>query len=132
VASGPTYAGGTTTSSGTSRAPAPGAIAPGGTGDGSGPARSQARAVSLDQASWNCPWPTEADAQQVNEQTVVLRVKVGPDGRAENVEVLSDPGFGFGAAARSCALRTAFQPASDPAGQPIASLSPPIRVHFFR
>jgi len=132
VGSGPTYAGGTTTSSGTSRTPAHGAVAPGGTGDGTAAARSRARAVSLDQAGWNCPWPAEADAQEVNEQTVVLRASVRPDGRADNVDVLSDPGFGFGAAARLCALRTRFEPARDPAGQPIAALSPPIRVHFFR
>jgi protein TonB len=131
VGSAPTYAGGTTTSSGTGHTPARGAVAPG-TGDGVGAARSRARAVALDQSAWNCPWPAEADAQQVNEQTVVLRVTVRPDGRADKVEVLSDPGFGFGAAARLCALRTAFDPARDPAGQPIAALSPPIRVHFFR
>jgi len=132
VGSGPTYAGGTTTSSGASGTPAVGAVAPGGTTDGAGTARSRARAVSLDEGGWNCPWPAEADAQQVNEQIVVLRVSVLPDGRADNVDVLSDPGFGFGAAARLCALRTRFEPARDPAGQMITALSPPIRVHFFR
>ena len=44
----------------------------------------------------------------------------------------SDPGFGFGAAARLCAQRTRFEPARDPAGEMIGALSPPIRVHFFR
>jgi hypothetical protein len=41
-------------------------------------------------------------------------------------------GFGFGPAARLCALRSRFEPARDVAGQPIAAHSPPIRVHFFR
>ena len=132
VGSGPTYAGGTTTSTGTNRTAANGPVALGGTGDGSVTARSRARAVSLDQAAWNCPWPAEADAQQVNEQTVVLRVSVRSDGQAERVDVLSDPGFGFGAAARLCALRTRFEPARDPGGLPVVALSPPIRVHFFR
>ena len=68
----------------------------------------------------------------MNEQTVLLRAAVRADGRAERVDVLADPGFGFGAAARSCALATRFEPARDPAGQPVAALSPPIRVHFFR
>jgi protein TonB len=132
VGTGSAYVGGSTSSSGTSRTPTQGPVAPSGTGEGTAAARSRARPVSLDQAAWNCPWPAEADAEQVNEQTVVLRVSVRPDGRAERVDVLSDPGFGFGPAARLCALRTAFEPAHDSAGQPVAALSPPIRVHFFR
>jgi periplasmic protein TonB len=130
VGSGSSYAGGTTTSTGTNRKPATGAVAPNGTGDGA--ARSRARPVSLDQAAWNCPWPAEADARQVDQETVVIRVVVGTDGRAERVDVLQDPGFGFGPAARQCALATRFGAARNPAGDPIAALSPPIRVHFFR
>jgi protein TonB len=132
VGVGSTYAGGTTTSRGTSKTPPMGTVAPSGTGDGAARARSQARPVSLDQEAWNCPWPADADAQQVNEQTVVLRAAVGVDGHVEHVDVLSDPGFGFGAAARLCALRTRFEPARAPAGEPIAAVSPAIRVHFFR
>jgi protein TonB len=132
VGSGSSYAGGATTSTGTNHAAALGAVASGATGEGSAPAPKRARAVSLDQAAWNCPWPAEADAQQVNEQTVVLRATVGPDGRVDHVDLLSDPGFGFGAAARLCALRTRFDPARDAGGQPVVALSPPIRVHFFR
>ncbi len=130
VGSGPSYAGGTTTSAGTNRKPATGAVAPGGTGDGT--AHSRARPVSLDQAAWNCPWPSEADARQVDQETVVIRVAVGVDGRADRVDVLQDPGFGFGPAARQCALATRFGAARNPAGDAIAALSPPIRVHFFR
>ena len=131
VGSGATYAGGATTSHGTSRTPATGDVASGGTGTG-GAVESRSRLVSLDEAAWSCPWPAEADAQQVNEQTVVLRAAVRSDGRAERVDVVADPGFGFGAAARQCALATRFEPARDPSGQPIAALSPPIRVHFVR
>ena len=111
---------------------------PSGTSRRAGPAtapptaRSRARPVSLDQSAWTCPWPAEADAQQVDEQTVVLRVAVRADGRAERVEVVRDPGYGFGPAARQCALGTRFEPARDGGGQPVAALSPPIRVHFFR
>jgi len=130
VGSGPSYAGGTTTSTGTNRKPATGAVAPNGTGDGV--PHSRARPVSLDQAAWNCPWPSEADARQVDQETVVIRVAVGVDGHADRVDVLQDPGFGFGPAARQCALATRFGAARNPAGDPIAALSPPIRVHFFR
>ncbi len=132
VGVGSTYAGGTTTSRGTSQTPARGIVAVDGTGDGAARTRSQARPVSLDQAAWNCPWPAEADAQQVNEQTVVLRATVSIDGRVDHVDVLSDPGFGFGSAARLCAMRTRFEPARASAGEPIGAISPPIRVHFFR
>jgi protein TonB len=88
--------------------------------------------VTLDDAAWSCAWPAEADAQQVNEQTVVLRVSVRADGTAQRVDVLSEPGSGFGAAARACALTTRFEPARDPSGHPVPADSPPIRVHFFR
>jgi protein TonB len=132
VGSGTSYTGGATTSTGTSRKAALGAVAPEATGSRPSNVRSRARPVSLDQSAWNCPWPAEADAEQINEQTVVLQASVRADGRADRVEVFSDPGFGFGAAARLCALRTRFEPALDSAGQPIPAQSPPIRVHFFR
>jgi protein TonB len=132
VGSGASYPGGATTSSGTGRKAALGAVGPEPSIGKSSSPRTRARSVSLDQSAWNCPWPAEADAEQVNEQTVVLQASVRADGRADGVDVLSDPGFGFGAAARLCALRTRFEPAHDVAGQPIAAQSPPIRVHFFR
>jgi protein TonB len=132
VGSGASYAGGATTSSGSGRKAALGPVAVEATRSAPASVRSRARPVSLDQSAWNCPWPAEADAEQVNEQTVVLRATVGVDGRADHVDVLSDPGFGFGAAARLCTLRTRFDPARDPAGQPIPAQSPPIRVHFYR
>jgi periplasmic protein TonB len=132
VGAGASYAGGATSGSGTSPVPATGAVASGATGGGGAAVASRARAVSLDQDAWNCPWPAEADARQVDQQTVILRVAVRPDGRAERVELLSDPGFGFGPAARLCALATRFEAARDAAGQAMAALSPPIRVHFFR
>ena len=132
VGSGPSYAGGATTSTGTSRKAALGPVAPEAPWSAPSGARSRARPVALDQAAWNCPWPAEADAEQINEQTVVLRASVRADGRADRVEVLSDPGFGFGDAARICTLRTRFEPARDVAGQPIRAESPPIRVHFYR
>jgi len=132
VGSGTSYAGGATTSTGTSRKAALVAVAPEATGNRPSSVSSRAHPVALDQSAWNCPWPAEADTEQVNEQTVVLQASVRADGRADRVEVFSDPGFGFGTAARLCALRTRFEPAHDSAGQPIPAQSPPIRVHFFR
>jgi len=132
VGSGTSYAGGATTSSGTNKKAGLGTIGPEATNTKAPSVHSRARAVTLDQAAWNCPWPAEADAEQVNEQTVILQARVAADGRAERVDVLSDPGFGFGAAARLCTLRTRFEPARDAAGQPMSAQSPPIRVHFYR
>jgi protein TonB len=128
-----TFPGGVTAAQGTGAKPGTAATMP---NAGPGPERahapSRARPVSLDQAAWSCPWPAEADAEQVNEKTVVLRVRVRADGHADAVDVLSDPGFGFGVAARGCALATRFEPARDAEGRPIPALSAPIRVHFYR
>ena len=95
-----------------------------------GPDRSSQ--VSLLEGEWQCPWPKEADEEQIDEQVVTLRVKVRDDGTVEEAWLLQDPGRGFGQAALSCARRTRFNPARDREGNPIRSLSPPIRVHFTR
>lgn len=132
VGSGPSYAGGTTTSSGTNRQAVTGPVASNGTGQA--PARSRARPVSLAQAEWSCPWPAEADALLVDHQTVVIRVTVRASGGIDHVEVLSDPGYGFGAEARRCALQNQalFLAARNAAGDPVTGVSVPIRVHFDR
>ncbi len=127
------YAGGATTPGGTSPSAVPlqpsaeaqGPALPPAAPDGSSP-------VSLESERWSCPWPREADAQQIDEQTVVLRVVVKPDGTAEAATVLTDPGHGFGPAAGACAMRTRFTPASDRRGVRVRSTSPPIRVRFTR
>lgn len=99
-------------------------------GKGRGPA--WARAVTLSEDAWDCPWPSSADEHERDEAEVDLQVEVAPDGRASQVRILRDPGFGFGPAARICALRTAFTPALDPRGQPVVAWSPTIRVTFRR
>jgi len=96
-----------------------------GTGDRSG-------GVSLEDRSWACPWPREADTQQIDEQTVVIRVVVDPDGAVESATVLSDPGHGFGQAAIACALHTRFVPARDRGGRPIRAESPSVLIRFTR
>ena len=95
-------------------------------------AADHSRTVSLEDQNWSCPWPREADAEQIDEQMVVIRVVVRVDGNAESAEVLSDPGHGFGQAAAACAMRTRFSPARGRDGDPVRSKSPPIRVRFTR
>ena len=137
VGSGDAYAGGVTTGHGTNpnavptRDLAPEAQpAPAPTPAPSEPDRS--RPVAIEGGNWSCAWPREADEELIDEQTVMIRVIVRPDGRAESARVVGDPGFGFGAAAVQCALRTHFVPARGPQGKPIRSESPPIRVRFTR
>lgn len=88
--------------------------------------------VSLAEDAWNCPWPKEAEAAHIDEQTAVIRVWVREDGRVETVHIVDDPGFGFGTAAAQCARSTRFTPARDASGKTIAAESPPIRVRFTR
>ncbi len=82
--------------------------------------------------SWSCPFPPEADIEQIDRATAVLVVTVAPDGRPVSVRVLSDPGYGFGRQARQCALGRRYRPALDRDGRPIQATTPPINVRFRR
>jgi outer membrane biosynthesis protein TonB len=88
--------------------------------------------VELENPAWSCPWPREADTEQIDEQTVVIRVVVDREGRVLSATVVVDPGHGFAQVAVACALRTRFKPARDAAGQAIRAASPPIIVRFTR
>jgi protein TonB len=88
--------------------------------------------VSLEGQSWSCPWPPEADSERIDEQTVVIRVVVDPDGSVKSADIIVEPGHGFGKAAVTCAMNTRFTPAHDRAGNAVRARSPPIRVRFTR
>jgi protein TonB len=92
----------------------------------------RSRPVSLDDPDWKCPWPREAEMEQIDEQIAIVRVLVRPDGSVESASVVKDPGHGFGQAAVACAMRTRFEPARDRMGRPIRAQSPPVRVRFTR
>jgi protein TonB len=98
----------------------------GGTGTG------RAQEVELAGNYWDCEWPSLAQYQDIDRELVVIQVLVAADGRVEKVDLLKDPGFGFGAAARACARRARFTPALDENGRPIKALSSPINVRFVR
>jgi protein TonB len=85
-----------------------------------GPDRSR-RATLSGSASWNCPFPQQADLEGVNHATSLLSVVVDASGRASSVSILRDPGHGFGPAARACALRRRYNAALDQAGSPVAT-----------
>lgn len=123
-----TYAGGVTSSTGTN----PVAVqsrdvdprSPPGLPDRSSP-------VALEDPDWKCPWPSEAEAEEINEQVAMVRVVVRADGTVESATILKDPGRGFGKAAVACASQNRFVPARDRDGRPIRAQGT-IRVRFTR
>src|SRR5262249_646709 len=136
------YAGGVTASNGTSktavRDPRAGVNGvPGGRGApapvSSGPAVSLSRPPGVSgKTEWDCPFPPEADAERIDFQRVQVVVTVRPDGSAQAVKVLGDPGHGFGRAARDCAMRQRYSPGLDVEGRPVLASMPPIYVRFTR
>jgi protein TonB len=112
---------------------------PGGTGTGApaappppvGPDLSRPPGL-IGGTGWSCAFPPEADIDGVDQAVASIVVTVRPDGTPLSVKVVSDPGHGFGRAARQCALGRRYSPALDRAGQPITSSSPPIKVRFTR
>ncbi len=105
-----------------------------GEGPGAGPPPSDlSRPPTIAGSSaWNCPFPPEADAAQVDQAIATIVVTVRPDGSPQSVQVVSDPGNGFGRAARTCALGRRYKSGLDRAGQATTSATPPIRVRFTR
>ncbi len=90
------------------------------------------RAVQLaGGGSWSCPFPPEADADQQDFAVVGIQVTVRPDGSPSTVTVLSDPGHGFGRAARQCALAKRYAPALDRSGTAVVG-SAVVNVRFTR
>lgn len=134
-----TYAGGVTHSEGTSKKAVYDTNAvptgtPGGTGTAPAPPpvdRSRAASLVNKANLERCPFPVEADAEQIDDAYVTIEVRVRADGAAENVTILQDPGHGFGREARKCALRERYYPALDVNGSPIPGVSR-VRFHFQR
>ena len=135
------YAGGTTSSIGTSAAAVHGSASLKAV-----PAQQSSRATSNQLPSgpdrsrgatptgtdWNCSslFPSDPDAGDY--ATVVIAVTVQSTGKAKSVAVIRDPGHGFAAAARSCAMLQSFNVALDRLGQPMVATTPPIVVRFRR
>jgi protein TonB len=96
------------------------------------PTEDKSRPVGLaGSASWNCPFPPEADADQIDRAVVGVSVTVRADGSAASISVVNDPGHGFGRAAKSCALARSYKPALDRSGTAITTTAT-INVHFNR
>lgn len=109
----------------------------GGTGKG-GPVRVVPPPVDHSRAprlaggvQWNCPFPAEANMEQIDQATVSLQVQVAADGNVQTVNVLSDPGYGFGREAQRCARRKRWDPGIDKKGAATGALAR-IKVRFQR
>ena len=135
------YAGGTTSRIGTSAAavrgpasdkPAPAQrIAPStGLQTVEGPDRS--RGATPNGTDWNCSSLFPNDPDSGDYATVVIAVTVQSNGKPKSVAVIRDPGHGFAAAARNCAMQQSYNVALDRAGKPIVATTPPIVVRFTR
>jgi protein TonB len=112
-----------------------GASGTGGSGDGfgsrggsdAGRARNRFGSAALSpHGQWDCDFPPH----QRNDARVRMIVTVRADGSAEAVDIVSDPGRGFGQAARDCAMRQTFVPARDEDGHPQRSKTPEFTIHF--
>lgn len=136
------FRGGITASSGTAKTAVRDLRAqPGGVGSSNGvapapapraPERDLSRPASaISTGTWqDCPYPSEAQLEGVEFGLVRMVVTVGTDGRAKSVTILQDPGNGFGAQARQCALRKTFTTALDKLGQPVVGTTAPFSVRF--
>ncbi len=109
--SGEPYAGGSTSSNGTQ----PGGARPGAVGAGRPAAPAPAAPVSvgpdlsrppvmLGEGRWDCPFPPEADADQVDSAVVGIHVELDANGAPQRITIVSDPGHGFASVARRCAM----------------------------
>jgi periplasmic protein TonB len=134
------FAGGVTASSGTSKTAVrnTAAVATGiGTGAPKvapapvGPKVDLSKAPEPLNKNWDCPFPSEAEAEGINAIKVQVVVTVTREGRARTATVLKDPGFGFGKAARACAMRNAYAAALDASGKAVEQ-SFSVNVRFTR
>jgi protein TonB len=137
---GTAYAGGTTTTHGISRTAVQGNVAPVASAFGhSGPAGAANPVSAVDRSTspqplngnWDCSHLYPAGAAPDFAMVRVVAT-VDTSGRVISVTVLSDPGSGFGEAAKRCALSQRFSPGLDREGRATVKSTPPIRVRFSR
>lgn len=132
------YAGGPTSSLGKFFVAAHGSGIFGGTGLGRALAPKRAEpdrsrpAWLVTNVVWDCGFPSEADPDKITYAVVLVAVTVRADGSAESVDVLDDPGNGFGRVARACALGHRFLAALDREGRAIRATTRPFAIGFHR
>ncbi len=134
------YAGGQTMTSGTSSSAVHTRPAATGVVGGVGPPDAPLTASGTDlsrrpgvtgRAEWRCPFPPEADAEQIDHAVVTLKVDVDRFGTAMSAVATKETGYGFGREARRCALHQRWSPALDHQGKPVRG-STTLNVRFDR
>jgi RNA polymerase sigma-70 factor (ECF subfamily) len=78
--------------------------------------------------AWDCEFPSWAKVGGVVRMIATVRA----DGTAADAEIISDPGHGFAAVARECAMRQRFVAALDEHGKPTLGRTGPFNVRFVR
>src|SRR5262249_23463190 len=91
-----------------------------------GAKRDSGRAALAPHGEWDCDFP----AGHKRDTRVRMIVTVRPDGTAESVRIVPDPGEGLGAAARACAMRQRFVAATDEDGHPVRGETPEFSVRY--
>lgn len=131
---GDAYAGGVTDASGTSKKAVSDVSA---RGAGSAPVE-KPKPVDLSRApklaggaTWQCPFPLEADDAGIDHALVTLRVEVAADGSVRRVTTTTDPGSGFGREAKRCATSKRWAFGLDRDGHPIDAVAI-VNVRFDR
>jgi biopolymer transport protein ExbD len=75
------------------------------------------------------PCEVSQHVDDLKNKSAFIAIHVGPDGVAQTVDVLEDPGNGLGDAARQCALAQKYRPAVDATGKPITGVKK-LRIFF--
>lgn len=136
VGQGEAYAGGYTSTAGTSHHAVEDVIPKvGGVPDAPHPAPAASDlsrpAAPLDR-DWACAWPEEAQDTDLRDARVTIRVNVDRDGAPSHVDVLDGPPGGFAEAARRCAEDERYRVALNTSGKPIPGTTNLFNVHFVR
>lgn len=77
--------------------------------------------------TWKCTVHHHVD--DIQKKSAFIAIHVGPDGVAQTVDILEDPGSGLGEAARTCALNQTYRPAVDATGKPTVGVKK-LRLFF--
>lgn len=72
---------------------------------------------------------TERRIENLQAKSAFIAIHVGPDGVAQTVDILEDPGDGLGEAARVCAMAQQYRPAVDASGKPTVGVKK-LRLFF--
>jgi len=80
---------------------------------------------------WGCKLPSDAEKAGVGDAFVDAMLTVDAHGSVVTAQILTDPGYGVGQAARECAKRATFVPAKDAHGRAVED-TVRVRVHLVR